>query len=139
MPTFICLLNWTDQGAKTAKDAGKRYQASKVLAEKLGGKLLTSYIATGQYDVIATLDMPDGQVMAKFAIALSASGPASNSYQTSNGTVPNPHQNPPRTHSMDHALGSTPQDAKFNFLNAKRARDTYAPARAGLLCGRGLL
>jgi uncharacterized protein with GYD domain len=76
MPTFICLLNWTDQGAKTAKDAGKRYQASKVLAEKLGGKLLTSYIATGQYDVIATLDMPDGQAMAKFAVALSASGNA---------------------------------------------------------------
>jgi len=50
MPTFICLLNWTDQGAKTAMDAGKRYQASKVLAEKLGGKLLTSYIATGQYE-----------------------------------------------------------------------------------------
>jgi uncharacterized protein with GYD domain len=75
MPTFICLLNWTDQGAKTAMDAGKRYQASKVLAEKLGGKLLTSYIATGQYDVIATLDMPDGQAMVKFAVA-SASGNA---------------------------------------------------------------
>jgi uncharacterized protein with GYD domain len=76
MPTFICLLNWTDQGAKTAKDAGKRYHASKVLAEKLGGKLLTSYIATGQYDVIATLEMPDGQAMVKFAAALSASGGA---------------------------------------------------------------
>jgi len=74
MPAFICLLNWTDQGAKTAKDAGKRYQASKALAEKLGGKLLSSYITAGQYDVIATLDMPDGQTMAKFAIALSASG-----------------------------------------------------------------
>jgi uncharacterized protein with GYD domain len=76
MPTFICLLNWTDQGAKTAKDAGKRYQASKALAEKLGGKVLSSYITTGRYDVIAALDMPDGQAMAKFAIALSASGNA---------------------------------------------------------------
>jgi uncharacterized protein with GYD domain len=76
MPTFICLLNWTDQGAKTTKDAGRRYQASKALAEKLGGKLLSSYITTGQYDVIATLDMPDGQAMAKFSVALSASGNA---------------------------------------------------------------
>ena len=76
MPTFICLLNWTDQGVKTAKDAGKRFQASKALAEKLGGKLLSSYITTGQYDVVATLDMPEEQAMAKFAIALSASGNA---------------------------------------------------------------
>ena len=76
MPTFICLLNWTDQGAKTAKDAGKRYQASKALAEKLGGKLVSSYITTGPYDVIATLDLPEGQAMAKFAVALSASGNA---------------------------------------------------------------
>jgi len=76
MPTFICLLNWTDQGAKTAKDAGKRYQASRALAEKVGGKLLGSYITTGEYDVIATLDMPDGQAMTRFAVALSASGNA---------------------------------------------------------------
>jgi uncharacterized protein with GYD domain len=76
MPTFICLLNWTDQGAKSAKDAGRRYQASKALAEKLGGKLLSSYITTGPYDVVATLEMPDGQAMTKFSVALSASGNA---------------------------------------------------------------
>ena len=76
MPTFICFLNWTDQGAKTAKDAAKRYQASKVLAEKVGGKLLSAYITTGDYDVVATLDMPDGGAMAKFAVALSTSGNA---------------------------------------------------------------
>jgi len=76
MPAFICLINWTDQGAKTAKDAGKRYQASRGLAEKLGGKLVSSYITTGQYDVIAALDMPDAEAMAKFSLALSASGNA---------------------------------------------------------------
>ncbi len=76
MATFICFLNWTDQGAKTAKDAGKRYQASKALAEKVGGKLLNSYITTGQYDVVATFEMPDGHAMAKVAVALSASGNA---------------------------------------------------------------
>lgn len=76
MPTFICYLNWTDQGAKTAKDSGKRYQASKALAEKLGGKLLSAYVTTGQYDVVVTVEMPDGQIMAKFVVALSATGNA---------------------------------------------------------------
>ena len=76
MPTFICFLNWTDQGAKNAKDANKRFRASKSMAEKLGGKLLTAYVTTGQYDVVVTLDMPNGEAMVKFASAISGSGNA---------------------------------------------------------------
>ena len=74
MPTFICFLNWTDQGAKTAKEANKRAQAARSMAEKLGGKLLSGYVTTGQYDVVATLEMPNGEAMVKFASAVSASG-----------------------------------------------------------------
>jgi uncharacterized protein with GYD domain len=76
MPTFICFINWTDQGAKNVKDSGKRNQAGHSLAQKLGGRVLSSYITTGQYDVVATLDMPSGEAMMKFAAALSASGNA---------------------------------------------------------------
>jgi len=76
MPTFICLLNWTDQAAKNAKDSSKRNQAAKSLAEKLGGKLLSSYVTTGQYDVIVTVEMPSGEAMVKFASAVSATGNA---------------------------------------------------------------
>ena len=36
MPTFMCFLNWTDQGAKAVKDAPNRYEASKALIAKLG-------------------------------------------------------------------------------------------------------
>lgn len=74
MPTFICLMNWTDQGAKSAKDAVKRQQAGKSIAEKLGGKLLSGYVTTGQYDVVVTLEMPNGEAMVKFTSALAASG-----------------------------------------------------------------
>jgi uncharacterized protein with GYD domain len=76
MPTFLCFLNWTDQGAKNAKDANKRFQASKGVAQKLGGKLVSAYVTTGQYDVVLTLDMPNGEAMAKFASAISGSGNA---------------------------------------------------------------
>jgi uncharacterized protein with GYD domain len=75
MPTFICFLNWTDQGIKTAKEnAGKRSQAGKALAEKLGGRLLSAYVTTGQYDVVVTLEMPSGDAMGQFAAAIGASG-----------------------------------------------------------------
>ena len=43
------------------------------MAEKLGGKVLSAYVTTGQYDV-ATLEMPNGEAMVKFASAISASG-----------------------------------------------------------------
>ena len=76
MPTFICFLNWTDQGAKNAKNSSKRHQAAKTMAEKLGGKLLSAYVTTGQYDVVATLEMPNGEAMVKFASAVSATGNA---------------------------------------------------------------
>jgi uncharacterized protein with GYD domain len=76
MPTFICSLNWTDQGARNAKDSIKRYQASRSMAEKLGGKVLSAYVTTGQYDVVVTLEMPNGEAMVKFASAISATGNA---------------------------------------------------------------
>jgi uncharacterized protein with GYD domain len=76
MPTFMVFINWTEQGVKNAKDASKRNQAAKATAEKLGGRLLSTYVTTGQYDVVATLDMPSGDAMVKFVTAVGASGSA---------------------------------------------------------------
>jgi uncharacterized protein with GYD domain len=76
MPTFLCFLNWTDQGAKNTKDIVKRYQASKAVVEKLGGRLLSAYVTTGQYDVVVTVEMPNGETMTKYAMAISATGNA---------------------------------------------------------------
>ena len=76
MPTFMCFLNWTEQGAKNAKEANKRFQASKSMAEKLGGKLLSAYVTTGHYDVVLTLEMPNGEAMIKFASSIFSSGNA---------------------------------------------------------------
>ena len=36
MPTFNLSLSWTDQGIRSVKDAPKRAQASRELAQKLG-------------------------------------------------------------------------------------------------------
>ena len=76
MPHFICFLNWTDQGAKNAKDVGKRHDAAQSLAASLGGSIVGGYVTTGQYDVVAILDMPDGDAMTKFSLSISAQGNA---------------------------------------------------------------
>jgi uncharacterized protein with GYD domain len=76
MPTFMCFLNWTDQGAKAVKEAPQRYEAVKDLVAKLGGRLVSAYVTTGQYDVALTVEMPNGDAMTKLAIAITSSGNA---------------------------------------------------------------
>jgi len=72
--TFMCLLNWTDQGARDIKDGAKRAAASKELIERFGGRLLSAYVVTGQYDGVLLLEVPNGEAMTKFSIAVSAKG-----------------------------------------------------------------
>lgn len=74
MPTFMCFLNWTEKAAMAATDAPKRHAGAKALAEKLGGRLVSSYVTTGQFDVVLTLEMPNGDAMTKYAIALMKTG-----------------------------------------------------------------
>jgi uncharacterized protein with GYD domain len=74
MPTFMCFLNWTDQGAKAVKEAPKRYEDTKALVTQLGGQLVNAYVTSGQYDVVLTVEMPNGDAMTKLAIALSSRG-----------------------------------------------------------------
>jgi uncharacterized protein with GYD domain len=76
MPTFMCFLNWTDQGARAVKDAPKRYEATKAIIAKLGGRLVSAYVTTGQYDVVLTVEMPNGDAMTKFAVSLTSTGNA---------------------------------------------------------------
>ena len=76
MPHFICFLNWTDEGAKNAKGISERHDAAHSLAASLGGSVVGAYVTSGQYDVVAILDMPDGDAMAKFALSVSARGQA---------------------------------------------------------------
>ncbi len=74
MPTFICFVNWTDQGIKNVKDAPNRAEAAKAALKKLGGEIKDVYVTTGQYDVLLIADAPDGDVMTKFALAIGAQG-----------------------------------------------------------------
>ncbi len=74
MPTFISFMNWTDQGIKNVKDAPNRSEAAKAALKELGGEVKEVYVTTGQYDVLLIAEAPDGDVMAKFALAVGAQG-----------------------------------------------------------------
>lgn len=74
MPTFMCFLRWTDQGARTVKDLPKRAEATKGLIERLGGRMISGYVTTGRYDAVLTVEMPTGDAMTQLAVALTAQG-----------------------------------------------------------------
>ena len=73
---FICSINWTDQGIRSVKDAPKRTQAARDLAKKIGVEIKAIYLTSGDSDLLVIIDTPNGDNMAKFALALGAMGAA---------------------------------------------------------------
>jgi uncharacterized protein with GYD domain len=74
MPMFICTLNWTDQGIRSVKESPKRAQAARDLAKKLGIEIKEVYLTSGDSDLLLILDTPNGDNVAKFALALGSLG-----------------------------------------------------------------
>jgi uncharacterized protein with GYD domain len=74
MPTFIMTLNWTDQGIRAIKEHPKRSQAAKDLAKKCGVEIKQVYITSGEHDLLVIAESPNGDNVAKFALATSALG-----------------------------------------------------------------
>jgi uncharacterized protein with GYD domain len=74
MPTFMLTMNFTDQGIRTIKDAPKRVQAGRDLAKKLGVEIKHLYLTAGDSDLVLFVDAPNGDNIAKFALALSSAG-----------------------------------------------------------------
>ena len=74
MPTFMLSLKWTDQGIRGIKDAPKRVQAGRDLAKKVGVEIKHLYLTSGDSDLVVFVDTPNGDNVAKFALALSSLG-----------------------------------------------------------------
>jgi uncharacterized protein with GYD domain len=71
---FMLSLNWTDQGIRTVKEAPKRSQAARDLAKKVGVEITQIYLTSGNSDLVVFVDTPNGDNVAKFALALGALG-----------------------------------------------------------------
>src|SRR3954470_4781496 len=74
MPTYITMLNWTDQGVRAYRDTAKRYEAFGAALDKLGVKLLDFHWTVGPYDVICTIDAPDDETATAASLQLSGLG-----------------------------------------------------------------
>lgn len=74
MPTYLALLNFTDQGIRTVKDTTKRAAAVGEMAKGAGMNMKEIYWTLGQYDIAVVFEAPDDVSMTAFGLALGAAG-----------------------------------------------------------------
>ena len=74
MPLYIMMTNLTDEGRKTVKSNPQRIKEVNREVEAMGVKILSQYVALGQYDFINVLDAPDNETIARVATELGSRG-----------------------------------------------------------------
>jgi uncharacterized protein with GYD domain len=70
--TYVCLIQFKDQGFGISKTRAKRGDAAIAEAEKMGIKTLQEYWPVGAYDVI--YEAPDDETMSAFILKVGALG-----------------------------------------------------------------
>jgi uncharacterized protein with GYD domain len=74
MPTYISLLNFTDQGIRTVRDTVDRTDRATELAEKHGARLVQTYWTVGPYDLVVVLEAPDDESLTAFLLEVGSAG-----------------------------------------------------------------
>ena len=74
MPTYISLLDYTEQGIRDIKDSPKRLAQAKQLAKSMKGRIRQFYLTMGSHDAVAISEFPNDDAAAKFALMLGRGG-----------------------------------------------------------------
>ena len=74
MPTYVVLVNWTDQGIRTVKESPQRLDATTKAIEAAGGKLIAFYLTMGRYDEVLIVEGPSDEVAATLALSAGSEG-----------------------------------------------------------------
>ena len=75
MPHYLVQTAYTPEAcAAMVKSPQDRLEPVRQVVERLGGKLLSMYMAFGEYDVVGVAEMPDNASAAAFSLAISAGG-----------------------------------------------------------------
>lgn len=74
MVTYVVLGNFTDQGARNAKESPKRADAFKQMAKTLGVTVKDLFWTQGRYDVVTIVEAPDESSAMSLSLSLSALG-----------------------------------------------------------------
>ena len=74
MPTYISLLNFTQQGAHNIKESPAQLDNAKEFVKSMGAELKQYFLVMGKYDTIAVVEAPDDETVAKITMAVASYG-----------------------------------------------------------------
>lgn len=74
MPTYIALVNYTQQGVARVKDSPKRLDAGRKAFKKFGVEIKDTYLTMGRYDLICVVEGPDDDAVARAMLTLGSQG-----------------------------------------------------------------
>ncbi len=74
MPTYVVLIDWTQQGVANFKDSVDRYEAAQSQFEGMGVRFTDIYWTLGSHDLVGIVDAPDGETLAAALLMLASQG-----------------------------------------------------------------
>ena len=74
MPTYVTLMNWTDQGVRTVRDTVDRRGQADELAQKHGATIEEVYWTVGPYDIVTVVRAPDDESVTAMLLELGSAG-----------------------------------------------------------------
>jgi uncharacterized protein with GYD domain len=72
--SYVVLMKLTAQGAARAVDMPTRFNEIGALVTKLKGRLDRLYLTMGEYDLVASVDLPDDETAMTFSMTLTQGG-----------------------------------------------------------------
>jgi uncharacterized protein with GYD domain len=74
MPSYVSLINWTEQGAKNFRDTVRRAEDFRGIVEKNGGQVRQLLWTLGEYDLVSVADFPDDETATAVLLQVGALG-----------------------------------------------------------------
>jgi len=74
MPTYVTLMNWTDQGIRNFKDTTSRAKDAEEQLRKLGVRITSILWTVGRYDIVSVVEADDEESATAALLALGSQG-----------------------------------------------------------------
>ena len=74
MPTYISLLNFTQQGIEKIKESPARLDRARQAFKAMGAELKAFYLVMGQYDAVVISEAPNDETVGKLVLMIGAQG-----------------------------------------------------------------
>ena len=74
MPTYVLLVDWTEQGVQAVEQTVDRLEAGAQAAESFGCKIEHAWWTQGEHDMVSIVNAPDEETMVAYTLAVARLG-----------------------------------------------------------------